>query len=261
MLTSENNPAAFAGQALHEVGAGRLFYRESDGGFALVGVVELPAQAKTETLYPCRLNQSLWIDMQTQADPFKRIGSTHWGAQELGECDVGNLFNVLKFAQGALSDGLEMFVRPTHMVHEDPLKQWVIAMSATRCRLPAMPGDGLYELGRDGLRLIDDHPYKGTTAGQVLGRTLWGKDGQFGLATSMAPQAYENWVPQSRAKSAKADPMFAHYMARMQAQSPMLMVYTREQQEARAKLSRQIFLEDILADDAPGLSRVSLGKN
>lgn len=224
---------------------GRFFFRnQGEVIAAIVGVLDVPATLPAEHLVPARLNTDFWLDPAQRVDPVRQ--GRHRGG--LGEHDVSSLLTSMGFARGALPDAMEVFLRHSAIEHEHHDRRWMIVAALTSNQLRAAPTDGLYELqpGK-GPVLIDGDPRRGFNVGQVLREPLWGPQGRYGLATSMELNAYERFIPDSRARAGVQDPLYAEFFAEM-AKCPRLpLAYTREQSDAFSALSVEV-LRGIIDD-------------
>lgn len=218
---------------MHQVAEGRLFARAAANGLTLVfGVVQAPADAPFERVVMARLNSHLWLDLEHPREkepiyPYGRI-------QDLKECDVSSLLCTINFRKHLLPDAFDVFVRQTHMHHEDPAKRWVIVAGVAPGRLSAISIEGLYELGPSSLSFtgVSQESYPGTTPSTILRDPLWGPGGRYGLATSMDPEVYEEVVKSSRERPLYRDLMFERFLKIYGGDRKLPMVYTRDELEA-----------------------------
>ena len=213
---------------LHQVAEGRLFARAAANCLTLVfGVVQAPAHAPFERVVMARLNSHLWLDLEhpRENESIYPYGRVH----DLRECDVSNLLCTINFRKHVLPDALDVFVRKTHMHHEDPGKRWVIVAGVAPGPLSAVPDEGLYELGPSSLSFtgVSQESYPGTTPSTILRDPLWGPGGLYGLATSMDPAVYEQVIKSSR--QFQKDPLFQRFLEIFGEDRPLPMVYTREE--------------------------------
>lgn len=242
-----SSPAhAWLPKPLMAIREGRIFCREAGGGIAYLGIVAMPRQVQSETLRAARMNTGLWVDAQHAVDLAQRV--PHLSSENIQEFAANDLLTSLKFAQGALPDALELFVRRTFIEHEDPAMSWLLLLGASARRLPALPKDGLYEIGSEALNLIDECVYAGMNLGQVFREPLWGPKGQYGIGTSMEPGFYQAWIKEERARNARSDPGFAAYLAAMASCEPMPLAYTRAQWLERKQQSIEVVLQRLKAE-------------
>jgi len=218
---------------LHQVAEGRVFARAAPNGLTLVfGVVQAPADAPFERVVMARLNSHLWLDLGHPREnksiyPYGRV-------HDLQECDVSSLLTTINFRKHVLPDAFDVFVRKTHMHHEDPAKRWVIVAGVAPGRLSAISIEGLYELGPSSLSFtgVSQESYPGTTPSIILRDPLWGPGGLYGLATSMDPEVYEQVIKQSRERPLYRDLKFERFLKIYGEDRQLPMVYTREELEA-----------------------------
>jgi hypothetical protein len=217
---------------LHQVAEGRVFARAAPNGLTLVfGVVQAPADAPFERVVMARLNSHLWLDL---GHPLENESIyPHGRVQDLRECDVSSLLCTINFRKHLLPDAFDVFVRKTHMHHEDPAKQWVIVAGVAPGRLSAISTEGLYELGPSSLSFtgVSQSSYPGTTPSIILRDPLWGPGGRYGLATSMDPEVYEQVIKNSRERPLYRDPEFERFLTIYGEGRKLPMVYTRDQLE------------------------------
>lgn len=230
--------------SLQPVDSGRLYFREfGDGKAAVVGVVDVPADTPLEHLMAARLNDKLWLD----TDHAERLAKR---SQWPNECDASSLLTSTQWrGGGVLPDAFEVAVRGTHLQHVDSARRWVYVIGVLKQPVPVAKGGGLFELTPKGVARVSDEPFAGTALGSVLREPLWGPEGKHGLATSMNPAIYDDWVVKDRESNARRDPMFAKFIERTHGDlgNPPL-VYTREQMEQRdlaiGEIVRAIVAED-----------------
>lgn len=229
---------------LQPVDGGRLYFREfRDGMAAVVGVVDVPADTPLEHLMAARLNDRLWLDVAHAKRLAKR---SEWP----DECDASSLLTSTKWRGGGdLPDAFEVAIRATHLQHADPARRWVYVMGVLKQPVPVAKGGGLFDLTPGGVVRVSDEPFAGNSLGLVLREPLWGPEGKYGLATSMNPAIYDEWVVKDRETNARRDPMFAKFIERTHGElgNPPL-VYTREEMEKRdlaiGEIVRAIVAED-----------------
>ena len=236
---------------LHQVAEGRLFARAAAKGLTLVfGVVQAPAEAPVEQVFMARLNSHLWLDF---GHPRESESVYPYGrAQDLQECDVSSLLSTINFRKHMLTDAFDVFVRKTHMHHEDPGKRWVIVAGVAPGPLSAVPDDGLYELGPSSLSFtgVSQDSYPGTTPSIILRDPLWGPGGLYGLATSMDPEVYEQVIKQSRERPLYRDIRFERFLKIYGEDQKLPMVYTREELEKHEAHVAGIVRELVGSDEA-----------
>lgn len=244
--------------SLTPVTVGRLFCRDAARAGAtigrapknpavIVGVVDVPRSIELERVITARLNSSLWLDLSNSRRPTDQFGGP---LSHLAEHDVGSLLTASGWHPGALPDTLELFVRATHLEHEDRSRRWVYVAGLAATRPAVMPQDGIYELcAGEEPRLVHASTFNGMGAHMPLREPFWGPGGNFALATSMDPAFYSEWVVRDRARNARQDPYFAAFIERMEREMPSKLVYTREEREAREQLSKRVILE-IMAEPA-----------
>lgn len=256
------------GPMLHKVASGRVFVRGVKGqareypapaglnerltdAMLLIGVIEVPSYAEVERKHSVRLNSSLWLDIDNARTNEK---SDHVGALDIQEMDIGGILTSLGFAVGGLPDSFEVFLRATMLPHETPGMRWAYIAAPVANRLEALPADGLYafEKGTPGFRLVDANPYNGDPPSLILRKALWGRDGQFGMTTSMEPNHFPSWLEAERARNfaSNYDPMFKAFAEVMEARAPMGMVHTASELASRDKLSGVVLREVMAAHEA-----------
>jgi hypothetical protein len=256
----------------HQVSRGRVFVRGAKATPAkhtasqeerarysdplmLVGVIEVPKDAQLEAMHSVRLNSCLWLDIEEAREP-----STYRSAEELRESDLGSLLTNVKFRRHALPDSFEVFLRGTHLPDGSPDTRWGYIAGAVPSRLAALPQEGLYEFnrGQDGFRLVDGNIFIGQALNTILRTPMWGPRGEFGLATSMEPEAYVRWIAAERAKPPRPhdDPKFRAFVELMEELAPSRLCYSADDWRAREALSREVLTELLVAEaevDAAGV--------
>lgn len=246
-------PATFARPwhlPFHEVAAGRLFARHVAEGTLLVGVVELPATWKFETLRPARLTDKLWVDPHEHASLESRDASA--------EADIGSLVRQPIWRPPAALHGMEMLVRRSALTHVNHNRAWAAVAALADPAIPATPVDGLYALDASGLRLIDADPHIGESLTGILRKCLWGPNGAWGLAHTMEIAEFERFAPAEQARHARRDPAFASFVAQMAAAGARLPdAYTQPQLDAHEAVAARITERILVAERMVELSTLA----
>lgn len=221
---------------LHQVQQGRIFVRGAAGGRSIAfGVVEVPSSAPFERVVMARLNDSLWLDLQNPRTDEGAQATSRLDA--LGEIGLANLMISLKFRNHLLPDALDMFVRKSHLVHDDPSRRWDIVAGVAPGRLSCAPVEGLYEIQPGGLAFtgVSQQQFSGDALLSIIREPLWGPGGRFGLATDMDPEFAAVVIREDRERLMRQDPKFRSYMEAVSKVAPDLgMAYTAQDLEARS---------------------------
>lgn len=240
---------------LHRVQEGRLFVRAATAQTAygaehradvslirapamVFGVVKLPLGVDLERMHTARLNDALWLDIET----CRRPTTPYERESDFTEHPISSLLTTLHWRRGVLPDAMELFLRRTHLPRDRDGMQWGYVAGVTAVRPAAMPRDGLYELAgaEAGLRLVSAEPYSGSTPSTIFRECLWGPKGAFGLSTDLGVPSFAEWVAADRERTKRGDPMFAEFVKRMDEHVPMPMYYTAEQKASRDELARTV---------------------
>lgn len=214
----------------------------------IVGVVELPESIELERVHTARLNDALWVDPGNARVP---TGQTGAKVDCLDETTLGHLLTTMTFRRGTLPDGLEVFVRGTHLKHDRAGMRWAYVAAVMGRRPAGAPVDGVYALnGAQGLSLVKAGHFPGETPDHVLGKAFWGPGGRYGLTTTMEPTGFPAWLEQERERQHKrgGEPMFLEFAKRMQQRMPAKLFYTAEELEARERVSKQVLREIMAAE-------------
>lgn len=242
---------AFAAAShMHPVSQGRIFCRiNRDKQLLVVGVVSVPLSMPRETFYPARLNDRLHLSL-LPTQPSERRDNND--PAYLVEYDASNILDYAKFASKTMPDGLEVFLRHTVLPHSTPGMGWSFVIGASDSTVPAITEGGLYEWTPNSpLRAINHDPQVGWKPGQVLRQPLWGPDGSYGLAHSMEPSGFPEWVKKNRKENTKRDPVFARYMEAMDQRGPMPLYYTAQELQEREAYAEQV-VKDLVNDERGG---------
>lgn len=247
------------GYALHQVQQGRLFIRgAADGRSIVFGVVETPASAPFEQVFMARLNDSLWLDLQNpRADAGAQVTSR---ADDLGKIGVATILTALKFRDHLLPDALDVFVRKSHLFHDDPAKRWDIVAGVAPGRLSCAPVEGLYEITPGGVAFtgVSQQQFVGAAILSIIREPMWGPGGRFGLATDLDPEVSERVIREDRERHMR-DPRFCAYVEAIKvAGAEMGMAYTAQDlvdREERVKGVVEAILAKERMDGIEGLHR------
>lgn len=245
-------------EQLHKVGRGRIFVRAArgesrgDDRFApgaderfkqarlLLGVIEVPKAVEVERTHVVRANAHLWMDVAASRRP-----RTYMSEADVRECDLGHLLTEMDFASGPLPDCFEVFLRATHLPHDDPRLRWAYIAGALARPVGAMPAEGLYEFdaSRAGFTLVSTDIHRGESPSAVLRQPLWGPQGAWGMATSLEPDSFPEWHRAENERNRKRDPQFAEYARRMEERCPATLVYTASQAAERSRIGTEVVRE------------------
>jgi len=227
------------------VDEGRVFYRRlQDEKSCLLGVVRIPKgpwlgegenAQPMECVMPACLNNKLWLGFE-RAEPL--ANHVHW-QEAIPEMTPNNFLTGMQWQSWASSDFLQVGLREAPIADESGGK-WAIVFAAINKRLDAMPQDGTYELGPQGLKLVDDRAFIGSAMNQVLREPLWGPQGQFGLSTGMRHDVYHAVIEKDRARNANRDPRFNEFMELMKEAGDLPLAYTAAQLAEREEISKRI---------------------
>lgn len=225
---------------LHRVDQGRVFIRNAVGGRAIAfGVIEVPVAAPSERLVMARINSDLWLDLEHPVE-----SRMDWN--RLGECGISNVLTALDFRNHLLPDALDLFVRKSHLVHDDPSRRWDIVAGVAPRPLRCASVEGLYEIRPGGLAFtgVSQAQYVGAALLSIIRDPLWGPGGRFGLATDMDPRVAVEVIREDRERNMRRDREFAEYMNAISQAGPGLgMVYTAEERAAHEERIRPLVRE------------------
>lgn len=228
------------GYALQPIDAGRLFVRKLPGDqAAFLGVIDVPAILPTEHLFVARVNSRLWLDTN---NPVALKDRCDWNP-ELSETDVSGLLTDIKFRSSVLPDAVEMGLRASEMNHDNPSRRWAIAFGAIkdiRGWPQSMQTDGLFELDKDGPKLVSREPFAGSALGSLLREAVWGEGGKFGLRHSLDPVHFPAFIKTNRELNMRQDKLFAKFSEAMNDYPEMPLVYTRAEHDAREALTKNV---------------------
>jgi len=228
---------------LHRAHAGRFFTRPLDSDTtAIVGLLALPRSTAKEMMVMARINDQVYLDLASYRDPKQGM----YRPSVLLECDAGSLLTTLEFRQFVLPDAAELFLRESHLPHRDTSLKWMVVVGATRANLRLEGPPGLYEIGAKALTFAGEAPgeFNGESISHLLRECLWGDGGRWGMATSMDPTFYDQWIVGERAANEKRDPQFAEFSRLMQAEvGPSPVVFTAETQQKRQEAIKRIVTE------------------
>ncbi|MFK4705729.1 hypothetical protein ABIC83_002568 [Roseateles asaccharophilus] len=248
------------GRQLYQVKQGRVFVREArveshvdsptrrpKSNFAnsklIVGMVEVPRFADVERMHAVRMNDHLWMDVESSTKPH-----CFYGPEIIAESGMADTLLQFGFRGHLLPDSLDVFLRASVLPHDEPDMRWALIAGIVPHGLKAFTKDGLYEIGQAGFTLISENTYNGQGLGTVFREPIWGPGGRYGVAMSMEPARYASWVGEERVRNAKREPMFAAYMERMEARCPLQLYYTAEFAAMRDSISEEI-MRDLIAED------------
>jgi hypothetical protein len=186
-----------------------------------------------------RVNSDLWLDLKNPLE-------VEVDSERLGEFGISNIMTALKFRDHPLPDALDMFVRKSHLVHDDPAKRWDIVAGVAPRSLRCAPVEGLYEIQPGGLVFtgVSQAQYVGDALLSIIREPLWGPGGRFGLATDMDPRVAADVIRKGRERDMRRDREFADYVnAISQAGLGLGMVYTADERTAHEDRIRPLVRE------------------
>lgn len=246
------------GHELHQAAAGRVFVRGAPEGRTLIfGLVEFPRETAMESLTYARLNSHLWVDTDHQ----KRLEAVMPYPEDLRECDVSSVLTALKYAHHFLPDQFDVYLRQSFLPHASEFKQWSVVAGVAPGPMKACPVEGLYDLAAGGLQFTgiaqSESRFRGTTPSTILRMPLWGPGGQYGLASTMEPGAYRNWIDGERARSAARDPKFGRFLELMRERDAdaMPMFYTAAEQAERDRVAKEVMVQLLAEEFDPPLAQ------
>lgn len=250
------------GTPYHRIESGRIFIRAASpqsrnyhspqwdatsaelkkNGALLVGVVEVPKSADVERIHIVRLNDALWMDVDTAS----KAPDCYF---DLRESSVTDVLTSIGWRRHLLPDTFDVFLRATAMPHQDSQRRWAFVVAVLAHRPAALPKDGLYEFDtRDGFRHVDGNTFNGDGLQSVVRAPMWGPGGKFGFSHSLEPQLYPKWLEQERKRN--TDPMFKRFLEVMEAEMPLPLYYDAEYEEARERLTKQVIRRLVSERDA-----------
>lgn len=218
-----------------DIDRGRLFVRQNSQGVAVIGVLEMPAELPAEHVYGCSLEAGRIRLNPSGGEPgVKRAG--YMSQDEFRECDANGVLLSLKFlsATSDTGDAQELFVRQSALPSSTPGMSWCWVIGARPRPFASMSSGGLYEVSAgSGFKRVSVEPGfdRGLTLGQLLREPLWGPSGAYGLAHSLEPGRYPEWVVRNRELNANRDPSFREFLRRMEQYGPAPLYYTRARRE------------------------------